>query len=176
MTLSSKLSSGIISPLLACRVGDHRRGDGEGDRARVDDTDDAPWARRLEKAEERPSVPILCIELDHLSVGVWALDKLHPRIERHALALQEHLHAVDGRVDGVRYRRSALDGRGRGDAFGRRVGHIVGNQLGIKGELERTDVANGDRVWASWSGNDSSKGAVQSILGVDTQLTRHVAR
>ena len=148
----------------------HRELDGGG----VDDADDVARAGRLEDAEEGPVAAVLGVQLDDLLVVVGALEQLDARVERPAVGLEEDLDAVDDRVERVGAERAALDGRGRGEAVGRRVVDVVGEHVGADGELDLADVADGDRVGAAGGLDHGAEGAELAVLDVHAHLARGV--
>merc|ERR1719171_1752349 len=93
---------GTRAHILVDGEGNDRSVHGELDRARVDDADDVAGSRRRKEAEEWAVAAVLGVEFDHLLVVVRALEELEPRVERPAVRVEEHLHAVDRRVEGVR--------------------------------------------------------------------------
>mmetsp|Transcript_35154 Transcript_35154/g.92158 ORF Transcript_35154/g.92158 Transcript_35154/m.92158 type:complete len:230 (+) Transcript_35154:324-1013(+) len=161
-------------------VGDHVRDDAGGhrelDRRRVDDADDVARARRREEREERAVGAVLSVELDDLLIVVGALEQLDARVERPAVRLEEHLHAVDRRVEGVRAERTALDGHRRREALGRRAVDAVGDDVGGERELDLADVADRDRVGAARRLEDRAEGAQLAVLDVHAHLDWGVVR
>ena len=77
---------------------------------------DVARAGRLEHAEEGPVSPVLRVQLDDLLVVVRPLQELDARIEGPAVRVEQHLHAVDGRVERVGADGATLNVHGRGEA------------------------------------------------------------
>jgi len=152
--------------------GSHRELDGRG----VDDAHDVAGAGRLEDAEEGAVEAVLGVELDDLLVIVRALEELDARVERAAIGLEEHLHAVDHRVKGVRAEGTALDGRGRLEAVGRRHVDALGENVGGDRELDLANVADGHGVGAAGGLNHCAERAELAVLDVHAHLARRVVR
>ena len=87
-------------------------------RVRVGDmgAHDVARAGRLEHAEEGPVSPVLRVQLDDLLVVIRPLQELDARIEGPAVRVEQHLHAVDGRVERVGADGATLNVHGRGKA------------------------------------------------------------
>ena len=97
-------------------------------------------------------------------------------LSRAAVRLEEDLHAVDGRVEGVRAERAALDRRRRLDALNRRLVDGVSDDIRRDRELDLANVADGDGVRAAGRLDDRREGAELAVLDVHTHLARRVVR
>ena len=78
-------------------------------RPRVFDRDDAAEAGRLKQVRDGPVAPVLRVELDHLPLGVWALQHLDGPVDGVPLAQEAHLDALYRGVDPKGAQRAALD-------------------------------------------------------------------
>merc|ERR1711988_704186 len=94
------------------RVRHHRGSHRELHRCGVDNAHNISRPRGFQEAEEGPVRTILSVQLDHLLVVVWALEKLNAGVERAAVSLEEYLHAVNRWVERVRAEGTTLDGHG----------------------------------------------------------------
>mmetsp|Transcript_2730 Transcript_2730/g.4242 ORF Transcript_2730/g.4242 Transcript_2730/m.4242 type:complete len:323 (-) Transcript_2730:588-1556(-) len=147
---------------------------GELNRSSVDNTDDVSTSGGLNLHEEGTVETILSVELNNLLVVVGALKQLNTGVQGTSVSLEEHTHSVDGRVKGVSTKGSSLDDHGGLTLDISGNGHILGGNTGSQGELDLTNVADGNGVGSTRGLNDGRKGTDGSILNVHAHLARGV--
>eukprot|EP00962_Isochrysis_galbana_P055871 scaffold27688_cov108-Isochrysis_galbana.AAC.1 len=162
----------VVVDLVGDDGGGHRELDGRG----VHHADDVARAGGAEGAEEGAVEAVLGVKLDDLLVVVGSLEQLDAGVERAAVGLEEDLHGVDRRLEGVGAEGAALDGAGGVEALLRRPVDAQVVHLGGERELELTNVAERDGVGAAGGLDHAAEGAHLAVLDVHAHLDRRVVR
>mmetsp|Transcript_10156 Transcript_10156/g.21994 ORF Transcript_10156/g.21994 Transcript_10156/m.21994 type:complete len:338 (+) Transcript_10156:92-1105(+) len=144
---------------------------------RVHNTHNISTSGGLNNSKERTVQTILCVKLNNLLVVVGALQQLDSGIQRTSISLEDDGNRVNGRVEWVCSEGSSLDGLRslghRGNIGGEAI-ITVGPHNGIEGELELTNVTNGNGVGATGSSNHGVEGTEGTILNVNTHFVGRV--
>lgn len=167
---------GLHANALVNEVGDDTSGHRELNWSGVDDTDNVSGAGSRQVAEERSIHAVFGVELDNLLVIVRALEEFDPGVKGAAISPEEHLNAIDRRVERIGAEGTTLNGRGGSDAVLRRLVDSVCDNVGGEREFDLSDVSNGDGVGAARRLNNGTEGTNLTIFDVDAHFDRSVVR